>query len=167
MADREVAPDPETQIAGFFERYELPIAEVGSIVRARLRDRLPGLFEVVYYYGNQGALVMSYSPTENGYEAVFTLRVDARGVRLYFAQSPLLSAADTGKLLKGGAKQVRYVELSSVADFQRPEVEALIAAALDLAQVRLDPNTVGAVIIKADSQKKRAVRAKATVQVTS
>ena len=100
MVDEERPTDPEAQVAGYFERYEPGIADVGRAVRTRLRDRLPGLFEVVYLYGNQDALVISYSPTENGYEALFSLRVDPRGVKLYFAQSPLLSKSDPTKLLK-------------------------------------------------------------------
>jgi hypothetical protein len=39
-------------------------------LRAKLRDRLPGLFEIVYVYETQNALVISYSPTENGYEGL-------------------------------------------------------------------------------------------------
>jgi hypothetical protein len=53
----------------------------------------------------------------------------------------------------------RYVELSSVADFDRPEIERLIADAVKLANLRLDPKAEGAVIIKAEAQKQRARRA--------
>ena len=49
----------EAQIAGFFAKYEPATARLGKALRARLRDRLPGLFELVYVYENQNALVIS------------------------------------------------------------------------------------------------------------
>jgi hypothetical protein len=55
---------------------------------------------------------------------------------------------------------VRHVELNSIADFDRAEIELLISAALKLAKVRLDPSAKGSVIIKAAAQKQRARRAK-------
>ena len=57
----------ETQIASYFAKYEPPIAMLGKAMRVKLRARLPGLFEVVYVYENQNALVILYSPTEQGY----------------------------------------------------------------------------------------------------
>jgi hypothetical protein len=51
---------------------------------------------------------------------------------------------------------VRHVVMNSAADFDRPEIEALIAAAVKLGKVRLDPQAKGAIIIKAEEQKKRA-----------
>jgi hypothetical protein len=47
-------------------KYEPAIAKVGKGLRAKLRARLPGLFEIVYVYENQNSLVISYSPTERG-----------------------------------------------------------------------------------------------------
>ena len=48
---------------------------------------------------------------------------------------------------------------NSVADFDRAEIEQLIADAVKLAKLRLDPNAKGAMIIKAEAQKQRARRA--------
>src|SRR5262245_32791900 len=138
----------EAELAGYFAKYEPGIATLGKQVRAKLRERLPGLFEIVYAYHNQGALVISYSPTENGYEALVSLRVDPSGVKLFFAQGPLLQVSDPSKLLKGSAKTVRYVALGAIADFERPEIEALMAAELKLANVSLDPSSEGRIILK-------------------
>jgi hypothetical protein len=63
------------------------------------------------------------------------------------------------KLLQGRGKTVRHVVLSSVADFDRAEIEVLIAAALKLAKLRLDAGAKSSVIIKAEAQKQRARRA--------
>ena len=60
----------ETQLASYFAKYEPAMAKLGKALRAKLRARLPGLFEIVYVYENQNALVISYSPTEHGYEGL-------------------------------------------------------------------------------------------------
>jgi hypothetical protein len=151
----------ETQLASFFEKYEPAMAKLGRALRAKLRARLPGMFEIVYVYENQDALVISYSPTENGYEGLCGFKLSPRSLELFFAQGALLSKSDPKKLLQGRAK-VRHVVLDTVADFDRAEIEALIAAALKLAKVRPDASAKGPVIIRAESQKKRAARTKAS-----
>ena len=50
------------------------------------------------------------------------------------------------------------------ADLDRAEIEALMAAAVKIAKLRLDANSKGSVILKAESQKKRALRAKKTAR---
>jgi len=160
MIDEERATNAETQLASFFAKYEPAIAKLGKALRAKLRHRLPGLFEVVYLYENQNALVISYSPTEKGYEGLCSIGLYPTGVKLFFGQGAQLSKSDPNKLLQGSGKTVRHVVLSSVADFDRAEIEALMAAALKLAKVRLDASAKGSVIIRADSQKQRAARRK-------
>jgi hypothetical protein len=151
--------NPETQVAGYFAQYEPAIARLGKALRAKLRARLPGLSEIVYVYETRNALVISYSPTEHGYQGLFSLGLYPREVKLFFGQGALLSKSDPKKLLQGSGKTVRHVVMGSVADFDREEVQALMAAALKLANVRLDPSAEGAMIIKADEQKQRARRA--------
>lgn len=154
-----LAPDAEARLAGFFAKYETAIVKLGKALRARLRARLPGLFEIVYVYENQDALVIAYSPTERGIDGVCSLALYPSGVKLFFAKGPLLSKSDPSKLLRGSGKMVRYVELSSVADFDRAEIEALMTAALKLSKLRLDASAKGSMIIKAEEQKKRSQRA--------
>jgi hypothetical protein len=164
MPNEARVTNPEAQLASYFSKYEPAIARLGKALRAKLRARLPGLSEVVYVYENQGSLVISYSPTENGYEALCSLALYPGLVKLFFAQSPQLSKSDPAKLLKGVAKTVRYVELGSVADFERAEIQALMTAAVKLAKLRLEAGAKGAVIIKAEAQKDRARRAKKVAQ---
>jgi hypothetical protein len=149
----------EAQLADYFAKYEPAIAKLGKALRAKLRARLPGLFEIVYVYENQDALVISYSPTEHGYGGVCSIALYPSEVKLHFGQGAQLSKSDPNKLLQGRGKTVRHVVLTSVADFDRAEIEALMAAALKLAKVRLDAGAKGAVIIKAEAQKQRARRA--------
>ena len=149
----------ETQLASFFAKYEPAMAKLGKALRAKLRDRLPGLFEIVYVYDSQDSLVISYSPTENGSDGVCAIALYPRWVKLFFGQGALLSKSDPNKLLQGRGKTVRHVVLNSVADFDRAEIEVLMAAALKLAKLRLDASAKGSVIIKAEAQKQRARRA--------
>ena len=159
--------DAETQLASFFAKYEPAMAELGKAIRAKLRARLPGLSEIVYVYDSQNALVISYSPTEHGYEGLCSIGLYPRWVKLFFGQGALLSKADPSKLLQGRGKTVRHVVLNAVADFDRSEIEVLMAAALKLAKLRLDASAKSSVIIKAEAQKQRARRAKKTARPAS
>lgn len=160
MADEARVPSPETQLASFFAQYDAPIAKLGKALRTKLRARLPGLNELVYLYENQHSLVLSYSPTENGVDGVSALALYPDCVKLFFGQGAQLSKSDPNKLLQGSGKTVRFVVMNTAADFDRAEIEALMAAAVKLTKLRLDPGAKGAVIIKAEAQKQRAVRAK-------
>jgi hypothetical protein len=157
----------ETQLASFFKKYEPAIAKLGKALRAKLRDRLPGLHEIVYMYENQNSLVISYSPTEKGYEAPCSLALYPDEVKLFFGQGAQLSKSDPNKLLQGRAKTVRYVVMSAAKDLDHPEIEALMAAALKLAKVRLDAGATGAMVIKAEEQKQRASRATKSARPSS
>jgi hypothetical protein len=157
----------ETQIASFFAKYEPATVKLGKALRAKLRDRLPGLFELVYVYESQNSLVISYSPTEAGADAVCALALYPGRVNLFFTGGALLSKSDPKGLLQGRGKTVRHVVLGSVADFDRPEIEVLMVAALKLAKVRLDASAKGSVIIKAEAQKQRARRARKAARPAS
>jgi hypothetical protein len=87
------------------------------------------------------------------------LRRRPQTVHLFFGQGALLSQSDPKTLLQGRGKTVRHVVLNAAADFDRAEIEVLMAAALKLAKLRLDASAKGSVIIKAAAQKQRARRA--------
>lgn len=152
--------DAETQLAGYFANYQPAIARLGKALRAKLRARWPGLFEIVYVYENQHALVISYSPTRHGYEAPFSIALYPDDVKLFFGQGALLAKADPDKLLQGRGKTVRHVVLNAIADFDAAAIQALMAAASKLAGLGADADAKGEVIIKAEAQKQRASRAK-------
>ncbi len=123
--------------------------------------------DIVYVYENQNALVISYSPTEHGYEGLCSIALYPDCVKLHFGQGAHLSKSDPNKLLQGSGKTVRHVVLNSVWDFDRTEIEALMAAALKLAKLRLDASAKGSVVIKAQAQKQRALRAKQAARPAS
>ena len=159
MSDEKNEMNAEAQLASYFAKYEPAMAKLGKALRAKLRARLPGLFEIVYVYESQNALVISYSPTEHGYEGLCSIALYPRCAKLFFGQGARLSKSDPNKLLQGRGKTVRHVVLNEVADFDRAEIEALMAAALKLANLRLDASAKSSVIIKAAAQKQRARRA--------
>lgn len=160
MPDKKSTADAETELASFFAKYPAAIARLGKALRKKLQARLPGLNEIVYVYESQGSLVIAYSASENGYEAVCTLALYEAEVKLFLAHGPQLAASDAKKLLQGSGKLVRYVELKSASDLERAEIETLIAAALKLSNVQPKPKSQGSLILKAESQKKRADAAK-------
>jgi hypothetical protein len=160
-------PNAETQLASYFAKYEPKRVKLGKALRAKLRARLPGLSELVYVYESQDSLVITYSPTENSYDAVCSLALYPGTARLYLMQGPRLSKSDPGKLLQGKGKMVRFVALDTVADFDRAEIQALMTAALKLAKLRPDASAKGSVIIKAEAQKERARRAKKVARSAS
>jgi hypothetical protein len=160
----EAGRSTETRLVALFARYDPKTARLGRAVRARLRERLPGLLELVYVYERQEALVLSYSPSETGSAGVCALALYPRRVHLCLSGGDRLSKSDPNGLLQGRGKSVRHVVLGSLADFESADVERLLAAAVKLARVRLDPSATGAVILKADAQKQRARRAKTTTR---
>ena len=167
MSDPERVANAETQLTSYFAKYEPAMAKLGKALRAKLRARLPGLFEIVYVYERQHALVISYSPSEHGYEGLCSIALYPDRVTLNFGQGALLSKSDPNKLLQGRGRTVRHVALNSAADLDRAEIDALMAAALKLAKVRLDASAKGSVIIKAEAQKQRARRARKAARPAS
>ncbi len=159
MADKERVTSAEAQVASYFAAYTPAMAKLGKALRAKLRARLPGLFEIVYVYENQNALVISYSPTEHGYDGLCAMGLYPDGAKLFFTNGALLSKSDPNQLLQGSGKTARYVVLKAAADLRRDDIEALMAAALKQAKVTLRAGAKGAVIIKAEAQKQRARRA--------
>lgn len=160
MADALIGSAAEAELAGFFAKFAPAVAKLGKALRAKLRARLPGLTEVVYFYENQHSLVISWSPTGRGFDGVCSIALSPRGVLLHFGRGAELSKADPLKLLQGTGKTVRHVVLNSPADFDRPEIQALLTAALKLAKLRPAAGAKGATFSRAAAQHQRARRAK-------
>src|SRR5689334_24469948 len=164
MSDEASGKNTEAQVASLFARYEPAMVKLGKALRAKLQRRLPGLNEIVYLYENQHSLVIAYSPSAGGggSDAICGMALYPDRAKLFFNHAAQLTKADPQKLLEGSGKMVRYVALEAAADLDRPEIEALLAAAVKLAKLRLDPRAKGAVVLKAEEQKQRALRAKQT-----
>jgi len=135
---------PEEQLRTFIEKFDPKHQKFIRSVRAALRKRFPTANEVAYDYSS--FFVVGYSPTEQGIESIVSIAARADGVDLYFSHGPQLP--DPKKLLKGSGKQVRFIRLETVRQLAHPDVEAFIAAAIDLASVPYASKGKGSLIIK-------------------
>lgn len=150
-------PAPEAQLRSVIERFDRKDQKLIRSVRTALRKRFPTANELVYDYGF--SLVIGYSPTDRGIDSIVSSSARATGVALYFNRGPQLP--DPKRLLLGSGKQTRFVELKAASQLAHPDVEALIAAAIDQSEIPLPSEGHGHVIVKSDGRKRRS-RGKAT-----
>ena len=141
-----------TELAALIAKFEPAIRKKFKAVRAALRKRFPTANELVYEYAS--SLVISYSPSEHGIQGVVGISATAEDVRLYITHANRLP--DPHGILQGKGSQARYVELAKPTDLKRPEIEALVAAAVKLAKPPLGKTGGGQLIIKATAANKRA-----------
>jgi hypothetical protein len=118
-------------------------------VRRWLRKQIPTAHEVVYAY--RDALVISFSPSERGYEGVFAIRAGEHGVRLYLNRGKGLQ--DPEKLLRGSA-QARWIDVESAATLARTAVQRLVDLALANNSVPFARTGGGSVTFRATSANK-------------
>ena len=64
----------EAQLRTLIAKFAPAHLRLIAAMRRSLRKRLPTAHEVVYEYHNLGAVVISYSPNEHGYEGVLAIR---------------------------------------------------------------------------------------------
>ena len=79
-------------------------------------------------YDNYNFFVIGYCPTDLPSDAVLSIAAGANGVGLCFIHGARLP--DPKKVLQGSGNQTRFIRLESTAVLERPEVKALIDAAL-------------------------------------
>jgi hypothetical protein len=145
---------PEAQLGSFIDRFDPKGQELFRSVRAAVRKRFPTANELAYDYAD--SVVVAYSPTDRGIEGIVSIALRAEGVRLYFMHGPRLP--DPRKLLLGSAKQVRFVQVEAASRLAHPDVEALIAAAIDKTSVPLPSKGKGTLIIKSTAAKQKPRR---------
>lgn len=139
------------QLAGFISKFDPKHQALIRAARKALRRRLPTANELVY--DNYNFFVIGYCSTERPSDCVVSLAAGANGVGLSFYRGATLP--DPKKVLLGSGKQNRFVRLESAATLARPEVDALIAAALSQAKTPMPATAKGALIIRSISSKQR------------
>ncbi len=147
----------EVELSGLIAKYAPAHERLIGTMRRSLRKRLPSAHEVVYEYENLGAVVISLSPNEHGYQGVFGIRASADGVKLYFNQGKGLP--DPEKLLQGSAN-ARWILVEGASTLARPAVVSLVEEAIARNKVPFAPTGRGPVVIQSTSAKKRSVPAK-------
>ena len=143
----------EAQLRTLIARFAPTHLRLIGTMRRRLRKRLPTAHEVVYEYHNLGAVVISFSPNDHGYEGVLGIRADANGVKLYFGRGKELP--DPAKLLQGSGNQTRSIDVEGASTLARPEVASLIEEAIARNPVPFASAGRGSVVIRSTSANKR------------
>jgi hypothetical protein len=150
---RAAKPTPEVQLRSFVARFDRVNQSLIRAARRILRKRLPMATELVY--DNYNFFVIGYSPTERPSDSILSIAAGANGVGLCFIRGARLP--DPKKILLGSGNQTRFIRLPSAAVLDRPEVKALITAAL--AQAKPMPTTGrGKLVIRSISAKQRPRR---------
>lgn len=143
----------EAELRTLIDKYVPTHLRLIAAMRKLLRKRLPTAFEVVYEYQNLGAVVISFSPSEQGYEGVLGIRADAKGVKLFFGRGKELP--DPEKLLQGSGGQVRSIDVEGASTLARPAVARLIDEAVARNKVPFAKDSRGPVVIRSAAAKKR------------
>lgn len=156
-AARSTAPataDAEKQLKAFIGKFDPKDQQLIRAVRRVVRKRLPTANELVW--DNYTFFVIGYSPTERPSDSIVSIAARANGVGLCFIHGAALP--DPKKILLGSGNQTRFIRLESAGVLTRPEVEALIAAAIARAKTPLPAAGRGKLLIRSVSAKQRPRR---------
>ena len=153
-ASRADSRGAESQLDGFIRKFDPENQALILKIRKALRKRFPTANELVY--DNYNFFVIGYSPTERPSDTIVSMAAAANGVGLCFIQGARLK--DPQKILTGSGKQTRFLRLPSAEVLARPEVEALIAAAIAQSKTPLPAKGPGALVIRSVSAKQRPRR---------
>ena len=145
---------PEAELESYIDRLDPKNQKLMRSVRAAVRKRFPTANELAYDYSSH--VVISYSSTDRAIDAILAIDGRTEGVRLYFMHGPQLP--DPKRLLQGSGSQARYVPVETASQLAHPEVDALIAAAVDKATAPLPSKGKGGLTIKLTAAKKRSQR---------
>jgi len=148
------AAGAEKQLDGFIGKFEPRDQKLIRAVRKAVRALFPTANEMVY--DNYNFFVIGYSPTERPSDAIVSIAANANSVGLCFIHGAGLP--DPAKLLLGAGNQTRFIRLESAAALQRPEVRALVAAAIARSRAPLPATGRGKLIIRSVSAKQRPRR---------
>lgn len=140
---------PEQQLKSFIDKFDSGNQKLIRAIRRALRKRFPTANELVY--DNYNFFVIGYGPTERPSDCVLSVAAGASGVGLCFLYGARLP--DRKKILIGSGNQTRFIRLPSVDVLDKPEVKALINAAV--ANAKPFSKDRGKLIIRSISAKQR------------
>ena len=149
-------PSVEKQLKSFIDKFEPKHRTLIRAVRATLRRRFPTAHELVY--DNYNFFVIGYGATERPSDCMISIAAAANGVGLCFIHGA--SLPDPSKVLLGSGKQTRFIRLESASVLERPEIQALLAAAASHSKVALPATGRGRLVIRSVSAKQRDRRRK-------
>ncbi|HEV2827285.1 MAG TPA: hypothetical protein VGW76_06735 [Pyrinomonadaceae bacterium] len=146
--------DAEKQLKSFIEKFDPKHQTLIRAVRKALSKRFPTANEFVY--DNYNFFVIAYGPTERPSDCIVSMFAAANGVGMCFLRG--ITLPDPKKILRGSGNQTRSIRLESVDVLARPEVEALIAAAVAQSKAPVPARGRGKLIIRSVSAKQRPRR---------
>lgn len=144
--------DPEAELETFIAKFNDGIAAQIRAVRAMMRARMPGAFELAY--DNYNALAIGYGATAKLSGVVFSIAAYPRWISLFFMAG--LGLDDPKGLLKGSGTRVRHIVLARPEDLNQPDIVSLMGQALT--RMPIDPTQAGRLIIQSISAKQRPRR---------
>jgi hypothetical protein len=153
-AAKSAPTDAEEQLSRFIDKFEPGDQTLIRAVRKALRRRFPTANELAY--DNYNFFAVGYSPTERPSDSVISMAAGSTGVGLCFIHGA--SLPDPKKILLGSGNQTRFIRLESVEVLTRPEVQALIAAAVAQSRAPFRTAGRGKLIIRSVSSKQRPRR---------
>ena len=141
---------PTADLARFLSRFPAGIVALTKKCLPKLRGAFPGTNEIVYDYAK--SVVISFSESERGYEAIVSLAILPEAVRLYFDKT----LPDPKRILEGSGSKVRSITIESASDFDDGDIHDLIKAAIRHSGFKPGkPSTKGRMIIQTDGAKRK------------
>lgn len=146
--------DAHAQLDGFIDKFAPELAAQARAMVAHMTARLPGA--TILAYDNYNALAVAFGAGERMSEIVLSLAVYPRWVSLFFARG--VELPDPDGMLAGDGGKMRHIRLSDPEMLADPRIETLIAAALAIAEPRIDTSAPGRLVIKSVAAKQRPRR---------
>ena len=150
-AERRSAEDA---LRGLIARFAPDHQRLVATMRRSLRKRLPSAHEIVYEYRDW--FVISFSPSEKGYEGVLAIRGGGNGIELHFTRGKELP--DPEKLLRGSGKLTRWIHVEGASALARPAVKRLLDEALARNRLPFARGGRGPVIVRSAAAKNRRAK---------
>jgi len=143
-------PSQNAQLSAFLSRFPPGIGALAKRCLPKLRRAFPGAYELVYDYPN--SVLVAFGMSERGIEAIASIAISPRGVRLYFDKS----LPDPNGLLEGAGGKLSSVGIEAASDLDRQDIKSLITAAIRHADVTFPRSGSTRIVIKSGSKKRRA-----------
>jgi hypothetical protein len=146
--------DAEKQLNSFIDKFEPKNQTLIRTTRKALRERLPTANELAY--DNYNFFALGYCSTERPSDCILSIAAGENGIGLSFYYGATLP--DPHGILLGSGNQNRFIRIESAEMLTRPEVEALIAAAVAQGKAPLPVSGGGKLIIRSISAKQKPRR---------
>jgi hypothetical protein len=143
-----------TELDAFISKFTPEVQKLARAALLKMRKRLPGATQLVY--DNYNALAVAFSPTDLRSDIILSIALYPHWVSLFFMRGVTLP--DPHRLLRGGGSSIRHLVLQKASDLDKPEVAALIDAAVDRAIPPFDRKRRGETIVKMQLKNQRARR---------